>query len=80
MSNENDRVKHLREVLAGGVPYHAPVDHRILDVIIAVLKMRNAVGETSPIFTWNLTRESECLEFDDPKDGKRYEIVIREID
>lgn len=55
-------------------------DHPILDWIAD--RMEQAPGEASgKSKEWSeFSRESECIEFTDPGDGRRFEIVVREID
>lgn len=55
-----------------------PVNHRMLDKIARLLKKIDA-GPASPA-RWSVSRESECIEFTDPINGKHYEIVIQPID
>lgn len=47
-------------------------DHAVLDKIACLLIALGEYGRVS--------RESECVEFTDPTDGRRFEIVVREID
>lgn len=47
-------------------------DHKVLDYIANQLGI---LGDYK-----DLSRESECVEFTDPADGRRFEIVVREID
>lgn len=44
-------------------------DHEALDLVLPPLRL----------FYPTATRESECVEFRDPADGKWYEVVVREI-
>lgn len=48
----------------------ACIDHDFLDLIPIALEHH---GD-------DVERLSECVEFTDPRDGKRYEIVVREVD
>lgn len=48
-----------------------PVDHWMLDAID---------NQPTPDGAMALTRQSECVEFFDEKEGQWYEIVVRPID
>lgn len=62
------------ETSTASVP--STVDHPVLDVIARYLKGDNPRGGLG----WRTVRQSECLEFRDPRDGKHFEIIVREID
>ena len=50
-----------------------PIDHDVLDLIASCL-------DDTPAYAGKVSRESECIEFVDPRDGWRYEIVVRALD
>lgn len=61
------------------MPYGEVEDHDVLDKIAdSLAAYSDSLGDNSTIV--DVTRESECVEFTDTLTGKRYEIVVREID
>lgn len=73
-----DDIKQLGDLLRQESPPKIPVavDHPVLDVLADVLAGDFGVDD----MIMDVSRESECVEFSDRRTGKRYEIVVREID
>lgn len=77
-----DALRVNRETVEESRPHVVPCeDHPVLDVIATAIAPEFEHGRPDDVGpAEDVTREGECVEFTDPRDGRRYETVVRPID